>query len=275
MTREIIDAWVQPWPPEVAAAQPARNRSMAERFGAQRLLDGMSLQVLVDEMDAAGIGRALCSAGPTIPFEFVRKAATLAPGRLIPVASVDPFGHDGVMPAVEELRRAVGDAGAVALKLEPFHQDKPLTEPRWYPLYAECIRLDITLQVQVGNTGPSTYPSSTGQPLYVDRVAVDFPELRIVAGHIGWPWHDEMIAIASKHPNVWIDTSAHKPRNYPPTFVKFATTFGQDKCIWASDWPVLEFAAALAGIDDLGLTPEVERKFLHDNAVAAFALDPR
>src|SRR5947209_1137952 len=81
----------------------------------------------------------------------------------------------------------------------------------------------------------------TGRPLYVDRVAVDFPELRIVAGHIGWPWTEEMIAIAQKHPNVWIDTSAHVAKHFPPPFVHFLKTFGKDKCIWASDWPILDF----------------------------------
>jgi predicted TIM-barrel fold metal-dependent hydrolase len=94
-----------------------------------------------------------------------------------------------------------------------------------------------------------------------------------VAGHIGWPWTEEMIAIAQKHPNVWIDTSAHLPKHYPERFVHFLRTFGQDKCIWASDWPILDFDRARRGVTDLGLDPVVERKFLHDNAVAAFALD--
>ncbi|GAA0616416.1 amidohydrolase family protein [Sporichthya brevicatena] len=274
-SRPVLDAWVQPWTPAVAQAQPARNRSLAERLGATRLLEGMPAEALLEEMDAAGVDRALVSAGPTIAWEEVLKAVALAPERLLPVASVDPWGLDGVMPAVHELRRAVEEDGAVALKLEPFHQDKALTEARWYPLYATCVDLDITLQVQVGNTGPATYPSYTGQPLYIDRLAIDFPELRIVAGHIGWPWTTEMIAIAQKHDNVWIDTSAHQPKYYPPEFVHFLRTFGRTKCIWASDWPILDFPTALAGIDAFELKPEVERRFLHDNAVAAFRLDRR
>jgi hypothetical protein len=274
-TRPIIDAWVQPWTPAIAAAQPARNQRLAERMGASRMITGMPAETLLQEMDAAGVDRALCSAGPTIAWDEVLKAVALAPDRLLPVASVSPWGPDGVMPAVQELRRAVGEHGAVGLKLEPFFQDKALTEARWDPLYAACIDLDITLQVQVGQTGPAAHPSYTGQPLYVDRLAVDFPELRIVAGHIGWPWTTEMIAVAQKHDNVWIDTSAHRPKYYPPEFVHFLRTFGKRKCIWASDWPILEFSTALAGVDDLGMSPEVERKFLHDNAVTAFKLDGR
>jgi predicted TIM-barrel fold metal-dependent hydrolase len=139
---------------------------------------------------------------------------------------------------------------------------------------SESVELDITLQIQVGGTGPATYPSETGRPCYVDRIAIDFPELRTVAGHIGWPWTEEMIAVAVKHPNVWIDTSAHLPRYYPAAFVHFLKTFGRRKCIWASDWPIQEFAPSLQGVDELGLSTEGRKLFLHDNAVEACRLDP-
>jgi predicted TIM-barrel fold metal-dependent hydrolase len=81
-----------------------------------------------------------------------------------------------------------------------------------------------------------------------------------------------MIAIAWKHPNVWIDTSAHLPKHFPAEFVRFLKTFGQDKVIWATDWPIVDFERSLTQLDDLSLTPEVRRKFLHDNAVEAFKL---
>ena len=84
-----------------------------------------------------------------------------------------------------------------------------------------------------------------------------------------------MIAIAQKHPNLWIDTSAHVPKHYPESFVHYVRTFGRDKCIWASDWPILDFERALSGVASLDLGPEVERRFLRDNAVAAFALHGR
>lgn len=272
----IIDAWIQPWIKEVISTWPERNWELARNYGnADRLMAGIEIDAMVAEMDAAGIDRALCSAGPLIPNHVVEEAVAAHPDRLIGVASVDPWGPDGVMGAVRELRRLVEDKGFVGLKLEPFINDRVLTEARWYPLYAACVDLDVTLQTQVGNTGPPTYPSETGRPLYVDRIAVEFPDLRIVAGHIGLPWTDEMLAIAWKHPNVWIDTSVYPPKRYPDAFVKFMTSYGQDKAIWASDWPMLDFDRALAGLDDLGLSDDVRRKFLHDNCVRAFALDRR
>ena len=106
------------------------------------------------------------------------------------------------------------------------------------------------------------------------QVALDFPELRIVGGHIGWPWTEEAIAVAWKHANVWIDTSAHVPKHFPPTFTYFMRTFGQDKCLFASDWPLLPLARPLRELDEHCALPEpVRQKFLRENAARAFKLE--
>jgi predicted TIM-barrel fold metal-dependent hydrolase len=272
----IVDAWVQPWTPEVAAGMPARNQQLAEKYGnAARLNAGITLDAMVEEMDAAGVDVAMCSAGPLIPNRFVVEALRRYPERFVGVATADPWDDDGPMGAVRVLREMVLEHGCKGLKLEPFINDRLITEAGWYPLYAACIDLDVTLQVQVGQSGAPSYVSETGRPTYLDRVAVDFPELRIVAGHIGWPWTDEMIAIAQKHDNVWIDTSAHQPKYYPPTFVHFLRTFGRRKVLWGSDWPVLDFDRALGGIDDLELSPDGRVAFLAGNTADAFRLDLR
>jgi len=141
----------------------------------------------------------------------------------------------------------------------------------FYPLYAKCEELGLTLQTQVGGTGP-LFPSRSGSPLYIDEVALDFPDLRIVCGHVGSPWVDEMIHVAWKHENVYIDTSARLPRHFEPSFLKYLRTYGQDKCIFATDWPLLDFEQTLAQVDALDLGPEVAGKFLAGNAVRAFDL---
>jgi predicted TIM-barrel fold metal-dependent hydrolase len=272
----VLDAWVQPWTPEIVGAMPERNFALVDKYGgegARRLREGFPVETLIEEMDAAGVDRALCSAGPLIPVDAVDAAVRRWPDRLVGIGSVDPFGPDGVMAAVDDLRRQVEVLGFRGLKIEPFLQDRPPNVAQWYPVYAACIDLDVAVQLQVGNTGPPTYSSHTGKPLFVDRIAVDFPELHIVAGHIGWPWTEEMIAIAWKHPNIWVDTSAHLPKHFPERFSHFLTTFGRDKCIWATDWPIIDFDRALDQVDGLGLDEGVRRKFLHDNAIAAFRLD--
>jgi hypothetical protein len=150
---------------------------------------------------------------------------------------------------------------------------KPPTDRCYYPLYAKCVELDVAFQTQVGHTGP-LYPSETGRPLYIDEVALDFPELRIVCGHIGWPWTEEMIAVAWKHKNVFIDTSAHLPKHFPERLVYWMQRQLQDKVMYASDYPLVPFDRILSQVDEhLKLSPEVKQKFLRDNARRAFKLD--
>jgi hypothetical protein len=177
------------------------------------------------------------------------------------------------MACLRTIEHAVRDLGCKAVKIEPFLWDKPPTDRLYYPIYAKCVELDVTFTTQIGHTGP-LYSSEVGRPIYLDRVALDFPELRIVGGHIGWPWHDEAIALAWKHTNVWLDTSAHVPKHFPPTFTHFLKTFGQDKCLFASDWPLLPIARPLGELDEHCALPDsVRRKFLRENALRAFKLD--
>ena len=121
------------------------------------------------------------------------------------------------MVAVRELRRRVRDDGFVGLRLLPWLWGAPPTDRRYYPLFAECVELGVPFCTQVGHTGPLR-PSETGRPIpYIDEIALDFPELVIVCGHIGYPWTEEMIAVARKHENVYIDTSAYTTKRLPGT----------------------------------------------------------
>ena len=108
----------------------------------------------------------------------------------------------------------------------PWLWEAPPTDRRYYPLYAACVELGVPFCTQVGHTGPLR-PSEPGRPIpYIDQVAIDFPELVIVCGHIGYPWTEEMVAVARKHENVYIDTSAYTARRYPPELVAYLRTRG-------------------------------------------------
>jgi hypothetical protein len=117
-------------------------------------------------------------------------------------------------------------------------------------------------------------PSEVGRPIpYIDQVALDFPELRIVCGHIGYPWTEEMIAVATKHPNVYIDTSAYTAQRYPPNLVAYMKAHGRSKVMFGSNWPMIAPARALEGLDTLGLDPQQREAFLWGNASRVFGLD--
>jgi uncharacterized protein len=94
----------------------------------------------------------------------------------------------------------------------------------------------------------------------------------LIGIHIGIPWHDEMIAMAWKHPNIFIGSDAHSPRYWPKSFVRFINSWGQDKVIFGTDFPVIDFGRAMKEIADLGFKPEVRRKFLRDNVLRIYGL---
>ena len=148
----------------------------------------------------------------------------------------------------------------------------PPTDRRYYPLYAECIDLDIPVCLQVGHTGPLC-PSEPGRPIpYIDEVAIDFPELRIVCGHIGYPWTTEMIAVATKHSNVFIDTSAYTAKRYPDELIEYLGKHGRKKVLFGTNYPMITPAKCLEGIDEMLPDDEAKRFFLFDNAAQVFKL---
>jgi predicted TIM-barrel fold metal-dependent hydrolase len=192
------------------------------------------------------------------------------PDRFLGVASVDLYRP---REAVKELRRCARDLGFRALRILPWLWNLPPDDRRYYPLYSECVELGIPFCLQVGHTGPLC-PSEPGRPIpYLDRVALDFPELTVVAGHIGYPWTAEMISLATKYPNVYIDTSAYKASRYPAELVDYMRRHGRSKVLFGSNHPAWPAPDCLDGLGALGLDEETERLFLHGNAQRVFGID--
>ena len=228
-----------------------------------------------EAMDAAGVQTGMLCAwwgpgGPLIGNDEVALMTRRWPDRFAGVAAVDLHRP---LDAVRELRRCVRDLGFRALRVVPWLWNLPPDDRRYYPLYAECCELDIPFCTQAGHTGPLC-PSEPGRPIpYLDHVALEFPELRIVAGHIGYPWTAEMISLATKYPNVYIDTSAYTARRYPAELVDYLRGHGRHKVLFGSNHPAWPASVCLAGLDDLGLEPDVERMFLRENAIRVFRLE--
>ena len=225
-------------------------------------------------MDAGGVDFGLVSAwhapeGPLIGNDAVAGFVAAYPGRLAGLAAVDL--RDPVR-AVRELRRCVTEHGFKGLRVIPWLWGLPPNDRRYYPLYAECVELGVPFCTQVGHTGPLR-SSETGRPIpYLDDVALDFPELVIVAGHIGYPWTEEMVALARKYPNVHIDTSAYTVRRYPPELVRYLRSDGRKKVMFGTNWPMIAPQKALEDLDGLELDEEARDRFLGANAQAVFKL---
>ena len=267
-----IDAW----------AQPGTARLINQPFFAPLLRatgqtappGGIPIEHLISEMDEAGVERAVLRAwwgpdGPIISNDEIADLVQRFPNRFIGLASVDLLRP---MDAVRELRRAVRELGLRALYLLPWLWNLPPNDKHYYPLYVACIELGVPFCLQVGHTGPLG-PSDPGRPIpYLDEVALTFPDLTIVGGHIGYPWTDEMIGMAWKYPNVYIDTSAHLPRYYPPSLLQFMNSYGRDKVLFATNYPMLWPGACRSQAEELDLKPEVKAKFFRLNALRVFRL---
>ncbi|KZS68991.1 amidohydrolase [Mycobacterium kansasii] len=232
------------------------------------------LEWTIAAMDDAGVAMGLlcgwwAPSGPLISNAEVARAVERYPDRFVGVASVNLFQP---MHAVRELRRCVGDLGFKALRIVPWLWDLPPDDRHYYPLYAECVELGIPFCTQVGHTGPLRH-SEPGRPIpYLDNVALDFPELVIVGGHIGYPWTSEMIAIATRYPNVYIDTSAYKVTRYPPELVTYLRGQGKHKVLFGSNHPAWPATQCLGGLDQLGLDDATKTLFLRGNALRVFGL---
>jgi hypothetical protein len=237
--------------------------------------DEPPIELTLAAMDAAGIEFGLLSAwhgpeGPLISNEEVAGWVREHQDRFAGLAAVDvrkPIG------AMRELRRCVEDRGFKGLRVIPWLWETPPTDRRYYPLLAACVELGVPFCTQVGHTGPLR-PSETGRPIpYIDQVALDFPELVIVGGHIGYPWTEEMVAVARKHPNVYIDTSAYTARRYPPELIEYMKTKGgREKVLFGTNYPMILPEAALSDLDALGLDDETRELFLAGNARRVFSL---
>ena len=173
---------------------------------------------------------------------------------------------------MRELRRCVTGLGFKGLRIVPWLWGWPPNDRRYYPLLAECVELGVPFCTQVGHTGPLR-SSETGRPIpYLDDVALDFPDLTIVGGHIGYPWTEEMVALARKYPNVYIDTSAYTARRYPPELVRYLRADGSGKVLFGTNWPMIAPQRALEHLGDLELEPAAADAFLGANARAVFGL---
>lgn len=273
---EIIDAWMQ-FPNKEYLLDPMfdslRRWPTAWKSITLERPD-ITVEETLNEYREQGVTKAIASAwwgpqGPMITNDAVAQAIRNHPDQVVGIASVDITRP---MEAVRELRRCVKEHGFKGLRVLPWLWGIPPDDRRYYPLYAECVELDVTFCLQVGHAGPMR-PSEPGRPIpYLDNVAHEFPELRIVGGHIGFPWLSEMISLMMKHPNVYVDTSAYKATRFPRELVSYMRGAGRDKVLFGTNYPMLTPADCLAGIDELGLSEGARVAFLSGNAKRAFKL---
>lgn len=282
---QAIDIVANPMTPEIMAMRPDWARGFYT--GKVKRAESASLGVTLDEMlrmmDAADIEVAFLIATRTgrlglpgswhLPYDVVAAAVEAHPTRFRGLAGVDPTQG---MDAVRELERGITELGFVGAHSYPHWFELPPNHARYYPIYAKCVELGVPIQLQVGQSliyTPEQRVRSVARPITLDDVACDFPELKLIGIHIGIPWETEMIAMAWKHENVFIACDAHSPKYWPPSFIQYLNSYGQDKVLFGTDFPVLGFERTRDEIEALGLKETVLPKLFRDNAAALYNLD--
>lgn len=230
--------------------------------------DDGGVEKLLADMDAAAIEvGVLGSSNATLA-----RLCTAHPDRFVGLSATSPL--DG-MTGVRNFERLVKEHHIGGLRVVALYNAIPASDRRYYPLYAKCVELDLPVRVYTAMTYANDREYDLGHPRHLDQVCMDFPELRVVAGLAGWPWVNEMVALLRRHPNLYADTAAHRPRHFATPgagwemFLQFGNTLLQDKIMVGLSRRTLgmSFPDIIAEYESLPLKPAVLEKWLYRNAL--------
>ncbi|MBB5500884.1 amidohydrolase family protein [Paraburkholderia sp. MM5384-R2] len=207
--------------------------------------------------------------------EFAQKNSDI----MIAFASIDP--HKGKFGA-REARRLIEEHGVRGFKFHPTMQGFFANDRMAYPLYEVIAEYRLPAVFHSGHSGMGSGMRGGGglrlkysEPIYLDDVAADFPDMKIVIAHPSWPWQEQALSIALHKPNVYIDLSGWSPKYFSPELVKYANTLLRNKVLFASDFPLIRPDRWLEDFDTLDIKPEVKPLVLKENAVRLLDLRAR
>jgi predicted TIM-barrel fold metal-dependent hydrolase len=272
----------------VSAHAPARQAGGDAGQAAARYFGSGSSFPLLDEIAAHyrarkmacvvfPVDNELSDGSPPVPNEEVAEAAVRHPDVLIPFASIDP--HRGAM-GVAAARRLISEHGIRGFKFHPNTQGFYPNDRLAYPLYQVISDAGLPALFHTGHTGIGAGVRGGGgirlkysNPMYVDDVAVDFPDLKIVLAHPSFPWQDEALSIALHKPLVYIDLSGWSPKYFPPQLIQYANTLLKGKVLFGTDYPLITPDRWIADFAKLAIRDEVRPLIMRENAGRLLGLD--
>ncbi len=256
---------------------------LIDRVGSAK---SMSAAQFVAQMDEGGIQTAvihnsdcerLLGVKP-LPYEYTADIARQFRGRFAMLAGIDPLkGHR----SVEELNHCIQQLGYTGLLVVPFRNGIPASDEAFKPLYRRCQELGAPVWIHSTNNWDPRFPMDYSHPRVVDKLAIEFPELKIMIGHAGWPWVLEAVTVAWRHPNVYVEVSAFHPKSIAEQGFGFEALlrFGpgplRDKVLFGSTWNLLNqpMGKILNEVRKLpGVSQDLADKWLHHNAAKVLNL---
>ncbi|MFC4224751.1 amidohydrolase family protein [Lysinibacter cavernae] len=195
---------------------------------------------------------------------------------LIPFGSVDPRGG---ADALAKLHRLAGDSGVRGFKFHPTVQNFDPSDEQYYPFWEALQNLGLPALFHTGQSGiGSGLPGGFGlklglsNPILLDPLAADFPELNVIMAHPSVPWQDEALAVATHKANVWIDLSGWSPKYFPENLVRHANSLLQDRVLFGSDFPLITPDRWLDDFAKLSIKDEIRPKIIKQNAARLLGL---
>ncbi|HEV2198180.1 MAG TPA: amidohydrolase family protein [Bryobacteraceae bacterium] len=278
----IIDLHCYPNTQEWIACQQPYVDALAKYW--KRSWSAKTEEDVVQEFTNAGVEAVLVAldlettAGtPPCSNDFVKGMQERHPDRIIHSwAAVDPFKGDA---AIREAARAIEELGMLGFHFHPIMGHFAVNDRRFYPLFEQINRLKAPVMIDVGTTGMGAgMPGGMGaklrhaHPSAIDDLAADFPNLTIVAAHPGWPWVEEMTAVALHKGNVFWELSGWAPKYFPPQLKVDIRSRLKDKVMFGSDYPSLPYERIFREWDELGYSEEIKEKIFHANAERVLGL---
>ncbi|GAA1813819.1 MULTISPECIES: amidohydrolase family protein [Brevibacterium] len=213
---------------------------------------------------------------PPVSSEMIAEQAAEHNDTLIPFGSVDPRRP---AEAVARIRELATDYGVRGMKFHPSLQGFDPSEREYYGLYEACAELGLVALFHTGQTGIGAgLPGGRGiklrysDPMLLDDVAADFPDLTMILAHPSVPWADSSISIATHKANVYLDLSGWSPKYFPPQLVRAIGSILKDKALFGSDFPLITPERWMRDFEDLGIRPEAVPLIMKDNAVRVLGL---
>jgi len=252
---------------------------MAVRVAEKNFETLMTNAEFIEMMDDAGVTHACI--GTTGQWSSLKDRAALAneyKGRLSAFYRSDP--HLG-MDDVREFERTVKEMDFKGLVVSGFRANLPSNHKKYYPFYGKCVELGVPARITTALHLYTDRPMDLCRPNQLDEIACDFPDLIIVAGLGGWPWVQELVAVARRHRNVFIDTSCQRPKHmatqgsgFDP-LIAYGNRGLQDQIIFASGWGTqgLPLKQIISETEDLCRNDTIRRKWMYENAARVLGID--
>lgn len=266
--------WITAQGPYVDALAKYWNRPWTAKSEADVIKDFTDANV---EAVLVAFDIETASATPPCTNEYVAAMRDNNPGRVIQAwASVDPYKGE---VAIRGATAAIRELKMLGFHFHPIMGRFAVDDRRFYPLWETINGLGAPVMIDVGTTGMGAgLPGGLGakirhaHPLAVDELAADFPNLIIVAAHPGWPWVDEMTAVALHKGNVFWELSGWAPKYFPDGLKRDIRGRLQDKIMFGSDYPSIPYARLFREWEELGLPDAVREKVFHQNAERVLGL---